>query len=140
MITEVSTVKELLEKAKLARKKAYCPYSDISVGAALITKSGKLYLGSNIENSAFSPSVCAERVAFFKAISEGERDFSAIAVVGGKADCDTTDMFAPCGVCRQVMAEFCDKDFRIVLERDGEASVHTLSELLPHSFGKDKLG
>ena len=96
--------RELLLKAIEAREASYSPYSNISVGAALLTKSGKVYLGQNIENASFSPTVCAERVAFFKAISEGERDFAAIAIVGEKHGNEPSGNFPPCGVCRQVMA------------------------------------
>ena len=128
--------KKLYESARLARRSAYAPYSSITVGATLLTRSGKVYTGANIENAAYSPSVCAERVAFFKAISDGERDFAAIAVAGGKADGEPTEMFPPCGVCRQVMAEFCDENFKIILGEDKEIS---FNELLPYGFNKDKL-
>ncbi len=130
------TDKELLELAESARASSYCPYSGIAVGAALLTRSGKVYLGANIENAAYSPSVCAERVALFKAVSEGERDFAAIAVSGGKRDEAPSESFAPCGVCRQAMAEFCSPDFRIIFNT-GTAS--TLSELLPYTFDKESL-
>lgn len=133
------TDSELLSLAKAARADAYCPYSGISVGAALLTEDGKIYLGANIENAAFTPTVCAERVAFFKAYSAGERSFSAIAVAGGKACADADTEFPPCGVCRQVMAEFCDADFRIIMPSDEGATVRTLSELLPYGFGKDNI-
>lgn len=116
-----------------AQKSAYAPYSGYKVGAALLTKDGKVYTGCNIENSAFSPTVCAERVAFFKAVSEGERDFSAVAVAGG----DLIKGATPCGVCRQVMSEFCRENFAILTVKDGgeDFEFHTLGELLPHSFG-----
>ena len=107
------TDKELIDIAKKAAENAYVPYSGYTVGAALLTKEGKVYSGCNIENAAYGPTNCAERTAFFKAVSEGEREFAAIAVVGGKA-LDFKDYFTPCGVCRQVMAEFCEKDFRIL--------------------------
>ena len=129
----------LLRQATLARELSYSPYSGVSVGAALLTGSGKVYLGANIENAAYSPSVCAERVAFFKAISEGEREFRAIAVSGGRHGEKSTDKFAPCGVCRQVMCEFCDDSFEIILEYEGGEAYYTLGELLPESFGKGKL-
>ena len=106
------TPEELVRQALAAMKFAYVPYSGFTVGAALLTKSGKVYLGCNIENAAYGPSNCAERTAFFKAVSEGEREFSAIAVVGGK-DGDAADIFPPCGVCRQVMQEFCAPSFMI---------------------------
>ena len=124
---------KLIEKAEEARKLAYAPYSNFTVGAALLTKSGKIYTGCNIENASFSPTNCAERTAFFKAISEGEREFEAIAVVGANEGEDS-DFCAPCGVCRQVMLEFCDADFKIVLKNKQEQKVFSLSELIPHSF------
>ena len=128
------TEPELIEKAKQAAKYAYVPYSSFKVGAALQTKNGKVYTGCNIENAAHSPTNCAERTAFFKAVSEGERDFEAIAIVGG-LNGDFKDYCTPCGVCRQVIAEFCDKDFRIILGKDSnEFKVMTLGELLPESF------
>jgi len=129
----------LLEIARKARAISYSPYSKISVGAALLTASGKVFVGGNIENAAFSPTVCAERVAFYRAISEGERKFVKIAIAGGKRGEASEKKFAPCGVCRQVMAEFCDGDFEIILETEEGAEAHKLSELLPESFGKDKL-
>ena len=125
---------ELINTAKLAAKNAYAPYSGFTVGAALLTKDGKVYSGCNIENASYSPTNCAERTVFFKAISEGERDFTAIAIVGGK-DRSFTDYCAPCGVCRQVMAEFCSKDFKIILgKNDDEYKTFTLGDLLPESF------
>ena len=128
------TDKELIEKAKNAAQNAYAPYSDFTVGAALMTKDSKVYTGCNIENASFSPTNCAERTAFFKAISEGEREFSKIAIVGGKNK-NFTDFCSPCGVCRQVMSEFCKGDFIILLGRnDEEIKAVTLKELLPLSF------
>ncbi|MBQ7294694.1 MAG: cytidine deaminase [Clostridia bacterium] len=125
---------ELIKKAKEAAKMAYVPYSHFTVGAALLCKNGKIYTGCNIENAAYSPTNCAERTAFFKAISEGEKNFEAIAIVGGKS-CNFTDYCTPCGVCRQVMAEFCSKDFRVILGKNGEDfRVITLRNLLPDSF------
>ena len=106
---------ELVNLAKEARSHAYVPYSGFSVGAALLCKDGKIYQGCNIENAAFGPTVCAERTAFFKAVYDGERDFEAIAVVGGRAGEEITGLFPPCGVCRQVMREFCDLDFKLYL-------------------------
>ncbi len=128
--------KELMSKAAKARESAYAPYSHFRVGAALVAKNGNVYLGCNIENSAYSPSVCAERVAFFKAVSEGIKEFDAIAIVGGKEG-ETSTLCAPCGVCRQVMTEFCDKDFKIVLGTSEKFEIHTLEELLPLAFSKD---
>lgn len=128
----------LLKTAEEARKNAYVPYSKFSVGAALLTKSGKIYTGCNIENAAYSPTNCAERTAFFKAISEGEREFEAIAVVGAK-DGKKGEFCSPCGVCRQVMAEFCEPDFKIVLKDIDEIKIFSLSELLPSAFDNKTL-
>lgn len=126
---------ELVALAKEARERAYVPYSGFSVGAALLCKDGKIYQGCNIENAAFGPTVCAERTAFFKAVYDGEREFEAIAVVGGRAGEEITGLFPPCGVCRQVMREFCGLDFRLYLGReDGRWEERTLGELLPMSF------
>lgn len=130
---------ELIQKAKNAAEKAYAPYSHFFVGAALESESGKIYTGCNIENAAYSPTVCAERTAFFKAVSDGERKFKRIAVVGGK-ELDFTDYFTPCGVCRQVMSEFCDDDFVILLGKNGDDRIsHTLGELLSLRFSPEKL-
>ena len=129
---------ELLMKAIEARTFAYAPYSDHKVGAALVGKSGKVYLGCNVENAAYSPTNCAERTAIFKAVSEGEREFSAIAIVGGVGD-KLSDVCAPCGVCRQVLAEFCDGDMKVVMGTPEKVVISTLSELLPYSFGKANL-
>ncbi len=126
--------RELMKLAESARERAYAPYSDFTVGAALLTVSGKVYTGCNIENAAFAPTNCAERTAFFKAISEGERDFAAIAIVGGKKGKEPS-FCAPCGVCRQVMVEFCGGDFRMILGNSEKFEVHTLSEMVPFSFG-----
>ena len=133
------TDKELIDRAKKAAKKAYVPYSGYTVGAALLCKNGKVYEGCNIENAAYSPTNCAERTAFFKAVSEGEREFLKIAVVGGK-ELDFKDYFSPCGVCRQVMKEFCDDDFTILLGKNSDEYMSvTLSELLPLSFSKENI-
>ena len=129
---------ELIKTAIEARKRAYAPYSGFSVGAALLTADGRVFMGCNIENAAFTPTNCAERTAFFKAVSEGVRAFEAIAVVGGKGE-EPSEFCAPCGVCRQVMAEFCSHDFRIVLGNEKNQTVYTLSELLPASFSKSDL-
>ena len=131
--------KELIAKAILAREASYSPYSGISVGAALLTKSGKVYLGNNIENASYSPTICAERVAFFKAISEGERDFAAIAIAGGRAGEPSQENFSPCGVCRQVMSEFCGKDFLVMWGSDEKITERTLGEILPDGFDKNNL-
>ena len=125
---------ELWNKAEQARSLSYAPYSGFSVGAALLCEDGTVYTGCNIENASFSPSVCAERTAFFKAISEGKRSFAAIAISGGKQNDQGTQCF-PCGVCRQVMAEFCSgNSFRVIVGNGGEITELTLNELLPHSF------
>ena len=132
------TDKELLLKAIEARKLAYAPYSNHKVGAALLDKSGRIYTGCNVENAAYTPTNCAERTAIFKAVSEGEREFVGIAVVGGLGDA-LSEICAPCGVCRQVLAEFCDEDFKVVLGTPDKIIVTTLSALLPYSFGKKDL-
>ena len=129
---------ELVRLAKTAMQRAYVPYSGYKVGAALLTKGGKVYLGCNIENAAFGPSNCAERTAFFTAIAAGETEFESIAVVGGK-DGVVTDIFPPCGVCRQVMQEFCAPDFMIYMGRgDDSYETATLEALLPYGFSGKK--
>ncbi len=129
---------ELITLALDARKMSYSPYSDFAVGAALLCADGTVYTGCNIENSAFSPTNCAERTAFFKAVSEGECDFLKIAVVGGKKDESMPLNYCPpCGVCRQVMKEFCSRDFEIIMAKSPEEfKIMTLSQLLPESFDK----
>ena len=128
------TPETLVQLAKEAMMKAYAPYSGYFVGAALLTKRGEVYTGCNIENAAFGPTNCAERTAFFKAVSEGARDFAAIAVVGGKGG-EIAGIFPPCGVCRQVMQEFCGPDFLIHMGgKDREIRTITLKELLPFGF------
>ena len=123
--------KDLLDRAIKAREQAYAPYSGFKVGAALLTKNGKIYEGANIENASYSLTNCAERTAFFKAVYDGERDFEAIAIVGGK---DELVFCPPCGACRQVMNEFCKGDFKIILLDKGEEKVYTLDEILPLKF------
>lgn len=130
---------ELIKIAVKAREMSYSPYSGFKVGAALLCKNGKVYTGCNIENAAYTPTNCAERTAVFKAVSEGEREFLAIAIVGGKGD-TLNDLCAPCGVCRQVLCEFCDGDFRIVLGTPESIKTVTLGDILPYSFGKGDLG
>lgn len=130
--------KSLIIKAQEARKKSYSPYSHYRVGAALLTKNGKVFTGCNVENAAFTPTNCAERTAIFKAVSEGERDFEAIAIVGGREN-EEGGFCAPCGVCRQVIAEFCDKDFKIILGNEEKFDIYTLDALLPFSFSKNDL-
>lgn len=130
-------VSQLIELALGARDSAYCPYSGFAVGAALLCADGSVYTGCNIENSAFSPTNCAERTAFFKAVSEGKRDFVKIAVVGGEAEKSPENYCPPCGVCRQVMKEFCGADFEIIMAKTtDDYRVRTLSELLPESFDR----
>ncbi len=130
---------ELVKLAFSAMQMAYAPYSGYKVGAALLSKSGKVYSGCNIESASYSPTNCAERTAFFKAISEGDREFSKIAVVGGK-DGVVNTLFMPCGVCRQVMAEFCDDDFEIIVaESTDNFKVFKLPELLPFGFSKSNI-
>ena len=127
------TEHELLQMAENAAKNAYAPYSGFAVGAALLSSDGEVFTGCNIENGSFGATCCAERTAFFKAVSDGVYDFDAIAIVGGK-DGDFTQLCPPCGICRQVMAEFCAPDFKIIL-RDGEnVQTYTLSDLLPLTF------
>lgn len=133
------TENDLVKLALEAMKNSYSPYSGYTVGAALLAKNGKVYTGTNIENASYTPTVCAERTAFFKAVSCGEREFEAIAVVGGKNG-DAKDFFTPCGVCRQVMLEFCKPDtFRVIFGKKDGYEVHTLSELVPFSFGKNNI-
>ena len=129
-------VEKLIDTAIKQLKFSYTPYSNFKVGAALLTKSGKIYTGCNIENASYTPTNCAERTAFFKAVSEGVRDFQAICIVGGK-DGKLTEYTAPCGVCRQVMMEFCNpKTFQIILSVDKERyEIYTLEELMPLGFG-----
>ncbi|MCR5102272.1 MAG: cytidine deaminase [Butyrivibrio sp.] len=132
--------KQLAVKALEMRAFCYTPYSKFNVGAALLTKDGKVYTGCNIENAAFTPSNCAERTAFFKAISEGDKEFVAIAVAGGPAGEEPSEYCPPCGVCRQVMREFCGPDFEIILAKTpDDYKVYTLKELLPEGFGPDFL-
>ena len=128
------TKEELVSLAMEAMTHAYVPYSDYKVGAALLTSDGRVYQGCNIENASYTPTVCAERTAFFKAVYDGVREFSAIAVVGGK-DGKITGLFPPCGVCRQVMREFCGDDFTVYLGgANGEIKTLPLKDLLPYSF------
>ncbi len=131
--------KDLILAAVAARELSYSPYSNYCVGAALLTKSGRIYTGCNIENAGYTPTICAERVAIFKAVSEGERAFAAIAVVGGKRGEPPAENCAPCGVCRQVMAEFFPVDTPIVMGTPDNIRVSTLGELLPLSFTAENL-
>ena len=130
----IINAKALLAIAEEARELAYSPYSGITVGAALLTKDGKIFKGANIENASYTPTVCAERVAMFTAVHKGERKFTAMAIVGGKRGENVSAYCAPCGVCRQVMREFCEDDFAIyMVGKDGYESF-TLADILPHSF------
>lgn len=133
--------KELAKSALNMRNYSYTPYSHFNVGAALLTTEGQLYTGCNIENAAYSPCNCAERTAFFKAVSEGHRDFQAIAIAGGPEDAQELDYCAPCGVCRQVMMEFCDYDtFQVILVKsETETITYSLKDLLPMGFGPGNL-
>lgn len=139
MIAE-EQIKELFEVASDYRKRAYSPYSHFQVGAALLTKEGKIYGGCNIENAAFGPTNCAERTAFFKAVSEGEREFSAIVIVGGKEG-EKEGFCSPCGVCRQVMAEFCNPEsFYIIMGNSAaDCKIFLLKEVLPLNFGAQNI-
>ena len=127
------TPEKLTKLAKEAMMKAYAPYSGFKVGAALLCADGTVYQGCNIENAAYGPTNCAERTAIFKAVYDGHRDFTAIAVCGGK-DGIITGLFPPCGVCRQVMREFCDVDFTVHLVKVDGYDTYTLEQLLPCSF------
>ena len=136
---EETQIQELIEKAIGMMDHSYSPYSHFHVGAALLAKNGNVYGGCNIENAGYTPSNCAERTAFFKAVSEGERDFTAIALCGGLNGV-VKDYCAPCGVCRQVMREFCKPDFKIILVKSEEEwKIYTLSQLLPEGFGPENL-
>ncbi len=131
---------KLIKEALCARKLSYAPYSHFNVGAALMSKDGEIFTGCNIENAGYSATNCAERTAFFKAVSQGVTKFLAIAIVGGKEGAEQLELCAPCGVCRQVMREFCSDDFEIILAKsEREYRIFTLKELLPMSFGPDDL-
>lgn len=139
-MADKETMDRLIKAALKARENAYAPYSQFRVGAALLTQDGNIYTGCNIENAAYGPSNCAERTAFFKAVSEGERSFQAIAIVGA-GEMDNGQYAVPCGVCRQVMAEFClpEKFDIIIANMTGEYYIRTLGELLPDGFGAANL-
>ncbi len=127
--------KELAFQAREAQKGSYSPYSKFRVGAALLTKDGEVVHGANVENASYGLTICAERAAFFKAVTAGKKGFKAISIVG-----DMDDFCTPCGACRQVMAEFCGHDFEIVLiNSKDEIKVFSIDELLPHSFGGEHL-
>lgn len=133
-------IQELIETAKQQLKFSYAPYSNFQVGAALLGKSGKVYTGCNIENAAYTPTNCAERTAFFKAVSSGEREFQKICIIGGKHG-NAAEYVFPCGVCLQVMREFCDpENFEIILAiESGESKQFLLKDLLPKGFGPEDL-
>lgn len=134
-------IKKLIETAIEARKKSYSPYSHYRVGAALLTSDGHMFSGCNIENAAYTPTNCAERTAFFKAVSEGVRDFTAIAIVGSPEGDEITQYSYPCGVCRQVMMEFCDPEvFQVIVAGSAEEyEIRTLRDFLPEGFGPANL-
>lgn len=137
---EEKQIRQMIRTATAQLQYSYTPYSHFKVGAALLAKNGKVYTGCNIENAAYGPSNCAERTAFFKAVSEGIREFDAICVVGGKEGV-LTEFAAPCGVCRQVMMEFCSpKEFQIILATDEKNyKIYLLEDLLTESFGPGNL-
>ena len=126
-------INNLISIAQKARTMAYAPYSNYTVGAALLAKNGSVFTGCNVENAAYSPTNCAERTAFFKAVSEGHRKFYAIAIVGGKNG-EITGICQPCGICRQVMSEFCDENFIVLLGHQNGYKKYTLEELFPLTF------
>ena len=133
--------KRLIDLALEARKRAYCPYSHFAVGAALLCQDGTIYTGCNIESSAYTPTICAERTAIFKAVSEGKREFICLAVAGGREDADILPITTPCGVCRQVMMEFCNPEsFEIILATSTEQyEIFKLKDLFPMGFGPGNL-
>lgn len=133
---------ELVEMALEARKLAHAPYSKFKVGAALLGKNGVVYKGCNVENASYPATNCAERTAFFSAVAEGQKEFEAIAIVGGNENASELELCAPCGICRQVMREFCNPEsFEIILGKNkSDYKVFTLAELLPMSFGPENLG
>ena len=138
MTDKTEFYRSLMESAAAAREFSYSPYSGYRVGAALLGKSGKIYTGCNVENAGYTPTNCAERTAVFKAVSEGEREFTAIAVVGGMGD-NIDPACTPCGVCRQVLAEFCEPDMPVILGTPENLRVLTLGELLPFAFTSKNL-
>ena len=138
MKESVEIYRTLMEAAARAREFSYSPYSGYCVGAALLTADGRIFTGCNVENAGFSATNCAERTAIFKAVSEGARSFAAIAVVGGKRG-EVSPFCAPCGVCRQVLVEFCSPDLPVILGTPEDIRVFTLGELVPFSFTSAEL-
>ena len=133
-------IKSLIEKALEMRNYSYTPYSHYNVGAALLAANNVIYTGCNIENASFTPTNCAERTAFFKAVSEGVKEFKAIAICGGAEGAEVLDDCSPCGVCRQVMSEFCTDEFIIICAKSvDDYKVYTLPEILPDRFGPSNL-
>lgn len=133
-------ITELITSALEARNMAYTPYSHYQVGAALLTANHKIYQGGNIENASYGATNCAERTAFFKAVSEGERNFKAIAIAGGLEGQEPVDYAYPCGICRQVMQEFCKDDFQVIVAKSAEDyQSYSLAELLPFGFGGESI-
>lgn len=137
---QTEDVKDLIRKALGARTKAYAPYSHYQVGAALLSGQGRVYPGCNVENASYGAAICAERIAFVRAVQEGEREFQAIAIVGGLEGENPKDYAYPCGICRQVMQEFCGPDFEVITAvSEDDYEIHSLEEMLPWGFGGDKL-
>ena len=133
-------IKELIQTALDARKNAYAPYSHYQVGAALLSLDGTIYSGCNIENASYGATNCAERTAFFSAVSEGKRDFLAIAITGGLEGEEISDYAVPCGICRQIMQEFCGDDFQVIVAKSTEDfRQYPFSEILPFGFDGDKI-
>lgn len=141
MENEKDVIQDLIRRAMKAREYSYSPYSNFSVGAAILSESGKIYTGCNIESASYTPTICAERVALFKAVSEGERKFKMLALVGGSKNGEkkTEEIVSPCGVCRQMLYEF-GKDLKVVMaDNEEKYEVRMLEELLPYGFGPDNL-
>ena len=133
-------IKELIQTALDARKNAYAPYSHYQVGAALLSSDGTIYSCCNIENASYGATNCAERTAFFSAVSEGKRDFLAIAITGGLEGEEISDYAVPCGICRQIMQEFCGDDFQVIVAKSTEDfRQYPFSEILPFGFDGDKI-
>ncbi len=132
-------IKKLIIETEKAMTFSYSPYSSFKVGATLLCNNGEIYTGCNIENASYSPTICAERTAIFKAVSSGKREFNAICIMGG-LNGEVSDYISPCGVCRQVMTEFCSPDFKIILAKSvDDYRIYTLEELMPVSFSNKNL-